>query len=1180
MGSSWAAVVTSSWLLLLLAVGFADSSALEDQCAALLDFYRAMSTPSDPWHQSLGWDEAYNSTLSSPGNVVVTSCCTWYGISCNDALDTITSLQLSNNNLRGTLLDEDAWVQKLPNMSVIDLSLNAIVGTLPPSFVNFTSLTAFTMEATSISGTLPVAWRAFKSLKTLSLSYNKLSGSIPDAYSEISTLRWMYLGHNELSGTVPKLRVCALLLCGNHRIKGVLDEFDWSSYSGMGGTCSGGVALYLVGTGVSGNIPCIPNVTVLDLSYSMDVSGTIPCCSQLAYLAIEGCSNVVGWSAEPDVCVSPSLSTLCVSFTGVHSLPSNFVERFPVLEIFTARELLIHQELPQLPHTLRVLDVAGNALRAPSHALSAGGPIINISASGFQYMDLTTTSTEGMTLLDTRFACMDATTGAPSTDRCAVRMDVFKAIGLKAFEEVNPSSGEVNTSALGVLTLQGVPTPMIMLFPDLRVGFHVILTFMERWISAMYRPRLMADHLLPHVELLDESIADSSLSTIRSLPLPWNDSYTAILPSPSGYVLFDALKKSKSVLLFGVVYRLDVTFTYQPVRLPSGLLGVYSKDLSAGELEAPACIPATLFAVPLTTVCTGCPALARCDGTSLLRANGPVWRSKVSYLPFYQCENNGCRSPNGTRRLGTECAPGFGGPLCSLCTPGHGLDTTGNCVSCSDDGWNWTILLFGGLALVGAATFVALKGVPEVSGNVHSVAFNEQLQKEKSTTHVNVIDDEDDEEKVLAAEQAAEEEQSKSEAEHKIRLAKKAAVVIKMIQSHLGVFAAIGQTVYARDRSSTSVAIQTIQQFASQVSLRSISFVTCLFPNFTAITQFQFLLIVVPVLILLELLIIRWCRKRWALIAVASSVMLLLYESTISITLQLIPTDSLTFYDAAQFTVNTTGAVPLEVINTLSLDRRVTMDGSSRGWQTTAYVWLFAFGVGFPVAVVVCYLRMTRQYGPQYAKDNLGFLTSNFRTKRWYWEEAIMLRKFSLVVGVTALRNYPLAQVQAVIAGLMIYMVGLEWQVPFSSSWLHHAERVSCYSGLIVANVLMAKGSLRSVDEETESYQQEEYTSFAVAMQILSFLGICILMFMEWRRASALGIVSSAAKDGDQTRSSVFPINLDMLNFDGSYFKGFNLSRVTQYFSGPTNDAQELTTHGGAGGAGDAASPESVKDLL
>jgi hypothetical protein len=850
--------------------------------------------------------------------------------------------------------------------------------------------------------------------------------------------------------------------------------------------------------------------------------------------------------------------------------------------------LLISQPLPALPHTLQVLDVAGNAFSAPGSSLTT---VINVSMSNFLYMDLTSTSAEGITLVDTVLECVDQSTNAShSGSACAVKLDVFRAINKLSFEQGNPPASSSSSSSPDTiptsLVLQdytAVPTPMMMVFSNYVIGFHTVLTFMSPWFTGMYKPRLMIDRVLPHVSLTANIFSSGALS------LAWNDTYTPILPSPSGFVVFNGMAQSVSSLLFGVVYRLDVTFAYKPVRLPSGKIGTYTKDLSGGTVQARPCNPTSLYAVPLTTVCAACPPLAHCDGSSLLHADGLVWRSKASYLPFYQCENNGCLSVNNSssQRNGTECASGFTGPLCSVCAANHGLDTTGNCVTCSDNGWNWTILVVGALAFVGAATFASLNGVPQTSGNVHCVAFHEQQHiEEKKPKKVLRIDEEDDDPKEIAADETLAEEKAVSEEEHNNQLAKRAAVVVKHLQNHLGIFAAIGRTVYARDRSSSSVAIQSLQQFASQVSLRSISFVTCLFPDFTSITQFQALLIIIPALALLELAIVRWRRQRWAWVAVISSVLLLLYESVITMTLQLIPTDEMVFYDAAQFTVNKTGALPLEVINTLSLDRRVYVDDTAtKGWQVTAYVWLFAFGVGFPLCVIGCYVRMTSKYGLQYAKDNLGFLTSNFRTKRWYWEEAIMLRKFVLAVGVIGLRNYPLAQMQAIIAGLMMYVVGLEWQVPFASTWLHHAERVSCYSALIVANVLMAKGSLKNSEaDQASAYQGEAYTSFVAAMQVLSFIGIALLLYIEWRRSAALGF-SLEDGDGDDVNRSVFPINLDMLNFDGSYFKGFSMSRVTQYLAGPAapapvsetrrNASEEMTPRSGG-----FASPESVKDLL
>lgn len=1076
-------------------------------CEALLGFYQSTSSDA-PWTNDEGW---------AVGNT--TDCCSWYGVRC-DANHRVVELVLTDNNIRGTLPGA-AWSDALEYLEQLDLSRNDIYGTLPDALVNLSRLTTLTLESTNLTGTLPVAWKNMAALRSLSLSYNKLQGTIPDEYAQISTLRWGYLGHNHFNGTVPKWRLCTLLLCGNIDIVGVLEDMDWSSYGIT--ACGAGVQLYLVGTSVSGNIPCIPHVTHLDVGYSL-VQGTVPCCSELRVLGAEG-TAVSGWSNQVP-CVAPNIGSLYLSFSHIRTIPVDFALRFPNLKVLSARSLGAAQPLPLLPDDMTILDIGGNAFSPPLGADTTGTSFlatINIS-NAFAFLDVSTNSVDGLTLVDTGLKCSD------NTSHCAVKLDVFKALGRALIDQVNPANGL--PPAIQPVKMEDIPTPMIMLLPDRRIAVHVILNFINPSFAGLFRPRLVVSSLMPHASPLDPNDA-ASFSVVRTPTPQWNDTYIPIQPCPSGIVMFDDLRSA--TLLFGVVYRFDMTFVYKPVLLPGPeprRRGSFNKHLVAGTVVASPCDPASLYAVPLTSVCAACPASAKCDGTSLLHASGPVWRSKSYVLPFYRCETIGCTS--AAPRVGTECAPGFTGPLCSNCLRGYGTDTTGTCAQCSSDGWSWTALIVGSIIFVGATTFAAIKSVAATTGSVHAAAFQENSEE--------------------AQKESDEEQEKKDTNERNAQRARQAAVVVKHIQNHIGIFALLGRTVYARDRQSVSVALQTIQQFGSQVSLRSVSFVTCLFPDLTAVTQFEALLILMPLLATFELVVVRWYRGRWAWVAVTSSTLLLLYESAINIALQLIPTDDLTFYDASQYTVNTTGAMPLETISTLSLDRRVDVT-DVRGWQVGAYIWLFGFGVGFPLAIIACYLQLTQRYGLQYAKDNLGFVTSNFRTKRWYWEEAIMLRKFSLAVGVIALRNYPLAQMQAVICALMLYVVGLEWQVPFSSVWMHHAERVSCYGALIAANVLMAKGSLKSsLEDQSSSYQSEGYTIFMSCMQIITLAILCVLLHVEWKRSMRLGAFVHAEDEmqeheGAENGKSQ-AINLEKLSFDdkpNTTVFGFSMARLMQF---------------------------------
>jgi DMSO reductase anchor subunit len=59
-----------------------------------------------------------------------------------------------------------------------------------------------------------------------------------------------------------------------------------------------------------------------------------------------------------------------------------------------------------------------------------------------------------------------------------------------------------------------------------------------------------------------------------------------------------------------------------------------------------------------------------------------------------------------------------------------------------------------------------------------------------------------------------------------------------------------------------SAVIQTVQEFAAQLSLRSVSFVTCLFPDFNVVSQLQALLFIVPVLLAADIALVRLSKQN------------------------------------------------------------------------------------------------------------------------------------------------------------------------------------------------------------------------------------------------------------------------------------------------------------------------------
>ena len=495
-----------------------------------------------------------------------------------------------------------------------------------------------------------------------------------------------------------------------------------------------------------------------------------------------------------------------------------------------------------------------------------------------------------------------------------------------------------------------------------------------------------------------------------------------------------------------------MVFVYRPVLLNStGKMGALTRSLSIGTVNPPTCNSA-LYGVPYTVLCIGCPDNAICNGSSILKANDGFWRGRGDVLPFYECESPGCHSASVSGRLGFECAAGYSGPLCGVCDSGYGHDTSGSCVECSSVAWNVSVMIIGSIVLFAFATFVSLKSVVDPTE-----------EKSDSKTFISARS------RLLAA------------------------TSVKKIQSHMGLYALVGRLALMKDRQAASRALQAIQQVASQFSLRSISFISCQFPGFTVVTQFQALIVVVPCLVLVQILIVRAVKKKWALFSVVSSLCLLLYDMSVNIALLLVPIDDFSFYDATQYSVNRTFVKPAESIAVLSMDRGVSSQSAS-SWRIVAFLWLAVFGIGFPALVVGVIQRYFTTGRRQLVEEQFGFLTSTYRRHCWYWEQVIVLRKLALAVVVVGLKPYPLTQAQGLLVVLMVYVILMESTAPFATTVMHNAERCTCAGAVLLVNVVMGTASSQASDMTTN----DGLSIFNIMVQYIALVVLSLLLILEW----------------------------------------------------------------------------------
>ncbi|XP_074282076.1 receptor-like protein EIX2 [Silene latifolia] len=87
--------------------------------------------------------------------------------------------------------------------SIIDLSSNYLVGTIPEELTNISALFALNLSYNHLTGHIPENIGNLKTVESLDLSNNHLSGTIPDSLSSIPWLSKLNLSNNNLHGRIP-----------------------------------------------------------------------------------------------------------------------------------------------------------------------------------------------------------------------------------------------------------------------------------------------------------------------------------------------------------------------------------------------------------------------------------------------------------------------------------------------------------------------------------------------------------------------------------------------------------------------------------------------------------------------------------------------------------------------------------------------------------------------------------------------------------------------------------------------------------------------------------------------------------------------------------------------------------------------------------------------------------------
>jgi hypothetical protein len=151
----------------------------------LIDLYTSANGPG--WNTGTNWNGAVGTE------------CTWFGITCSSGNANVTIINLSTNNLIGTL---PTTLNSLTALQLFDVNNNQLTGAIP-SLANLSALQVFNIGFNQLTGAIPPL-AGLTALQVFYANNNQLVGVIPPL-AGLTALQVFDVGINQLVGAIPSL---------------------------------------------------------------------------------------------------------------------------------------------------------------------------------------------------------------------------------------------------------------------------------------------------------------------------------------------------------------------------------------------------------------------------------------------------------------------------------------------------------------------------------------------------------------------------------------------------------------------------------------------------------------------------------------------------------------------------------------------------------------------------------------------------------------------------------------------------------------------------------------------------------------------------------------------------------------------------------------------------------------
>ncbi|KAF6153424.1 hypothetical protein GIB67_003614 [Kingdonia uniflora] len=302
-----------------------------------------------------------------------TTPCTWFGISCNN-VGNIVKLNVSTLGLQGTLLNFK--FSSFPNLTTLDLSSNALFGTIPAHIANLSQITSLIFSNNTLSGEIPREIGLLTNLVSLIIDQNQLYGPIPSTVGNLTKLHGLGLWDNQLNGSIPpeigNLTSLSRLSFAGNTLSGTIPASLGPIPKGLK-NCSSLVRVRLDRNQLADNISeafgVYPNLDYMDLSHNNlygELSRTWGECHNLTYLSLS--SNDISGSIPPELGESTQLRKLDLSDNHlVGEIPKELMKLNFLIYLNLSHNELSGQLLREIGNLSELdrLDISSNNLSGP-----------------------------------------------------------------------------------------------------------------------------------------------------------------------------------------------------------------------------------------------------------------------------------------------------------------------------------------------------------------------------------------------------------------------------------------------------------------------------------------------------------------------------------------------------------------------------------------------------------------------------------------------------------------------------------------------------------------------------------------------------------------------------------------------------------------------------------------------